>query len=257
MRRLVMLVATATTAASLGACGGTDVVVMGRLANQNSSGGVDTVAVADLPVRLLPFDRDEVFDSLTKAAPEPEPPVPDSLLQLQQQIATAQDAYQSYETAWADARDSLQSLSQRMQRTSRASGEYTVLYREFGDLESKEKAARQQMDQAFQKFTSLQSRFAEQSQEIRAQRQTWADNAYASVDSVFGAKYDALGLEELADTTSAAGVAVFHPKKGKWWVYARYSLPYSELYWNVPIEVTGDSIRVILSRENAQTRPRL
>ena len=45
---------------------------------------------------------------------------------------------------------------------------------------------------------------------------------------------------------------------GNWWVHARQELPYSELYWNVPISVeTGDPLQVRLTRENAQVRPKL
>ena len=39
---------------------------------------------------------------------------------------------------------------------------------------------------------------------------------------------------------------------------ARYELPYTELYWNVPIDATrGDPNEVMLTRENAQERIKL
>ncbi len=258
MRRLVLLVAIASFATTLGACGGADVDVLARLVNPNDAGGADTVALADLPVHLLPFDRDAVFDSLTKVSSQPEPQIPDSLLQLQQQIASAQEQWQDAENSWAQARDSLKTISDRLKSLSRGSPEYRVLFQDFDAVDQREKTARQRMDQAFARFTELQSRFSAQSQEIKAQRDAWGNDAFASVDSVFQAKMDAMGRDEMTDTTNAAGAAVFHPKKGKWWVYARYELPYTELYWNVPVEVGGgDPIQIILSRDNAQKRPKL
>lgn len=257
MRRLVLLVAVAAAATTLGACGNPEVTVMARLVNPNDAGGADTTALGKLPVSLVPFDRDQVFDSLAKASSTPEPEIPDSLLQLQQQIADAQDTYQQAETEWAQARDSLQTLSKRMQGMSKSSGEYTLLYRDFNALDDKQKSLRKTMDAAFDTFTGMQRRFADESQEIKAARQTWSDGAFASVDSVMEAKIEQLGREEMVDTTDAAGVVTFFPKKGKWWIYARYQLPYQELYWNVPIEVTGDSVRIVLSRENAKKRTQL
>ena len=41
--------------------------------------------------------------------------------------------------------------------------------------------------------------------------------------------------------TDAQGIARFNVPEGRGWVYGRYTLPYEELYWNVPLELTGDS----------------
>ena len=61
------------------------------------------------------------------------------------------------------------------------------------------------------------------------------------------------------DTTDASGIADgFEAKAGDYWVTARYELPYTELYWNVPITVVrGDPIQVRLTRENATSRVKL
>jgi hypothetical protein len=60
------------------------------------------------------------------------------------------------------------------------------------------------------------------------------------------------------DTTNAAGVVRLRPRSGNWWLYARFELPYQELYWNIPVEVSrGDPIEIRLTRENAEVRPKL
>jgi hypothetical protein len=47
-------------------------------------------------------------------------------------------------------------------------------------------------------------------------------------------------------------------KPGVYWVYARYELAYTELYWNVMITVEGgEPLTVQLTRANAQERIKL
>ena len=46
-------------------------------------------------------------------------------------------------------------------------------------------------------------------------------------------------------------------REGRWWVHARWELPYRELYWNEPIEVEGgEPFTLTLSRQNAEVRPK-
>lgn len=245
--RVLTLVAAA---ALLVGCTG-DVVVQAQL---DQEGGA--MPLTGLPIRALPYDRDVVFDSLRAAYPEPEPPIPDSIMALQDSIAEAQVAYSQLENRWGTARDSLQKLSEALQGMSRASPQYRLLFSDFNAQESAEAGAKRQMDAAFTRFSNLQNRFATTQNEIRLRREQWADEAYASIDTVINLRLDDLGLEEAADTTDDNGVARFTLKKGQWWIHARYRLPFEELYWNVPIEVTGgDPLVVQLNRESAQTRP--
>ncbi len=62
----------------------------------------------------------------------------------------------------------------------------------------------------------------------------------------------------MADTTDENGFAQLRGiKKRQWWVFARYDLPLEELYWNVPVQVTGGQVRLELTPQNAQLRPKL
>lgn len=257
MKRLVLLTAIASTTLTAAACQQGEVYVVAQLVDPAADGAADTTAIADLPVRLLPYDRDAIFDSLGAAYSEPEPQIPDSLLALQQQIAVAQTEWQQAETEWAQVRDTLQAMSERLSSLSRASAEYRVLFNEFSDIEPREAQLNEQREQAFSEFTQLQSRLSQSSQEITALRSQWANEAFASVDSIIAVRLEALGLEEHADTTSAAGVASFEVPPGEWWVYARYELPYNELYWNLPVEIPSGEFTIRLTRENAEVRPKL
>jgi hypothetical protein len=254
MKRLLMLSAAALSL-GLGACGGGEVVV------QASIEGADGQAkpLARMPVRLLPFDRDEVFTELEQAHGTPQPAIPEDLMALQDSIAAANQQWSDAQAIWGAARDSLKVLSDRMRNMSRGSGQYVVAFREFTSQEGLVQQAERASNSAFARFEGLQARYNEQAETVRLQREQWADEAFGGVDSAFAAREDAAGRRQLADTTDANGVARLEGvKQGQWWLYARFELPYEELYWNVPVEVEGgEPVTVQLNRQSAQVRPKL
>ena len=241
----------------LAACGGGPEVVVRTALQQD--GAAEPVTLESLPVRLLPYDRDAIFDSLEAASPEPEPAIPPEIAARQAEVQTAQSQWNVAEERWATVRDSMRLLSEdlkrREQQGQRATPQYQQAYRDYQRLEAEEKRVEQAKDQAFARFDEMQKSVLTAADSIRAVREAWADRAFADFDKVVAAKVKEAGREEMADTTGADGTVRFKAPKGRWWVYARYALPYEELYWNVPIEVTGDSATVTLSRENAQARP--
>jgi hypothetical protein len=254
MRRSVF---TAAVAASLGlaACGGSEVVVQAQLEGE---GEAQTIALRDLPIRLLPYDRDAIFDSLRAAYPEPQPEIPAELQQLEAQISQAQSEWQTAEQRWIVVRDSLQRMSSAMQRMNRQSGEYRVMFAEFTQLEGQESGLRRQSEQAFRRFEQLQGQYSAQADEIRVARENWADEAFAPVDSIIRFRMREMRRDEVWDTLGAQGTGRVNVQPGRWWVHARYDLPYQELYWNVPIDVTrGEQVQVMLNRQNAEVRPKL
>jgi hypothetical protein len=113
-------------------------------------------------------------------------------------------------------------------------------------------------DQAFRNFTSLQEQSIAAAEATRIRRENWADEAFAEVSTVIGAKLQASGNEIMYDTTDANGVSQFEVPPGEWWVSARYELPFTELYWNVRIDLSrGEPFPLTLTRANAQERPKL
>lgn len=255
MRRPVWLIGTLIVAGVASACGGGEVVVQAQLAGE----GQEARPISDLVVRLLPYDRDVVFDSLQEAAERPQPAIPDSLVTLQERVTEAQRDWNQLTARWNAVRDSLRGVRQRMDRLNRSSGEYRVLFNDFNALESEEQRLNRQTEEAFGEFTELQNRYVASSQEVKIQRQNWGDEAFASVDSVIDVRLDALGKDELVDTTSANGAAFFRSvSPGEWWVHGRLDQAYDELYWNVPIVVErGERVEVVLSQENADVRAKL
>ncbi len=240
----------------LTACGPTQIVVT---AETNAGDALAVRALGDLEIRLFPYNRDLIFDSLTAVAFRPEPAIPDSVLEAQAQVAAAQQAWRDAEGRWNVLRDTLQTLSESLEQMSRGQARYRLLFRDFQDLEEEYNDVERARDVAFTSFTSLQESSIAAADEIRLLRDQWGDEAFADAGLVMIAHERASGLLTMYDTTDASGIAAgFEAKAGDYWVNARYELPYTELYWNVPITVVrGDPIQVRLTRANATSRVKL
>jgi hypothetical protein len=98
------------------------------------------------------------------------------------------------------------------------------------------------------------------SDSVRILQESWADEAFAEIGTVFRARQLESGLDMAVDTTDAIGIARgnFRVAPGQYWIHARYPMTYTELYWNVPVTVErGDPVQVTLTRANAEERVRL
>lgn len=260
MRRSTILFAAAT-AVVLSACGSGELVVTAAVEvdDPTEEGATQVMPLSDVEVEIIPFDRDAVFDSLAQAAGTPEPEIPEDVLVAQDSIAEAQGRWQAMQTRWNTLRDTLQTISRQMERYNRGEARYVALFREFQELEGQYNRVERQVDQAFARFDSIQKANIERANEIRIQRENWADEAFAGVGEVYAAKVRASGLKMHVDTTDAQGITRFQAlKPGQYWVHARFELPFTELYWNVPVEVPrGEPFTLELTRANAEERPKL
>ena len=238
------------------ACGPTQVVLTAETEVDDPEQGTVVRPLANLEVRFYPFDRDQVFDSLTQAASSPEPPIPQDLLDAQAEVAAAQEAWRSAETEWQSLRDNLENINRELQGLSRGESRYVQLYNEFQEAEREVGGAERSMEQAFARFTELQEASIARTDEIRLLREQWADEAFAEVGAVFDAKSTMSGRDILVDTTDANGTITTALREGQWWVSARQELPFNELYWNVMFTVEGgDPVTVTINRGNAVERP--
>ena len=244
--------------ALLSGCGPTQVVVIAEISLDGPSQG-EPRALGDLEIRMFPYDRDLIFDSLTAAAETPEPPIPDSVLAAQNQVAAAQRAWRETDARWNVLRDTLRTITDELDQLSRGQRQYRALFNEFNDLDDEYAAVERRRDSAFEEFTSLQAASMVAAEQTRLIREQWADEAFAEVGAVMDLHERASGLMTLYDTTDASGLADgFEAKAGDYWVTARYELPYIELYWNLPVTVVrGEPQQVRLTRDNATVRPKL
>ena len=222
--------------------------------------GMVAQPLSDIEVQLLPFDRDAVFDSMEAAFGMQEPSIPESLIADRERLREVQLEWQEHQERWTSIRERLTGLSERMEGLNRGEALYVTLYRQWIALEEELGTVELQMNASFDNFSILQELTIEASDSIRALRERWADRAFEGVGEVFFAKLQASELDMVTDTTDASGVARENltVKPGRYWIYARYELTYSELYWNFPIDVeAGEPIVIALTRANAEERIKL
>lgn len=240
------------------ACGPAEVVVTIEIEVPNPEGeGTVVRPLSDVEVQLIPFDRDAVFDSLATAYGTPEPEIPQDLIERREAVQEAQAAWDDATREWSTIRDTLQKLSDALEQYSRGESRYVTLFNEWQDWDARLGDAEAERDATFEVFDSLQQGTIRESDSIRILQDNWGDDAFADVPTVFAEKHRASGLDWVVDTTDASGVARGNlmVEPGDYWVHARYELPYTELYWNVPIEVQrGEPMTVRLTRENAEER---
>jgi len=238
----------------LAACGPAEVVVSVEI--QTAEG--EPRPVGDLEVQLIPFDRDQVFDSLEAAYGTPEPEIPADVLEAQQAIAEAQAEWQLQLQREGELRQQLQDVVSELEGLNRGMARYRELFDQEGQLRREFEAASAAAEAAFQEFTDLQAANIAAADSIRIVREAWANDAFAEVDIAFTQRFDATGLETAVDTTDASGVARLAVAPGTYWVYARFERANDELYWNEMVEITGGEPFVItLDMDNAETRPLL
>ena len=242
----------------LAACGPGRVAVSAEIdvPDPEAEGQMVTRPLADVEVQLIPFDRDLVFDSLTRAFPTPEPEIPADLLAAQEEIAAAQAEWNAAETTWGNGRARLQEILDEMEPLNQAEARYVTLFREFQDVETQVARAERIKDQAFRRFTGLQEGYLQRRDSMRIIRDQWADEAYGPAFDVFALKLREIGEAIVVDTTDAQGYALIEVPPGQWWVHGFFEQAYSELYWNLPITVErGEPVQVRLNRSTAEIRP--
>ena len=151
-------------------------------------------------------------------------------------------------------------MTTALEQYNRGEATYVVLFREWNDFDGELGSVERQMNRSFENFTNLQEGTIEASNTIRMMRDNWGDEAFSGAGEIFLAKMRASGLDAAADTTDASGIARqnLRVKPGQYWIHARYELAYTELYWNIPVElIRGEPIQLSLSRANAEERIKL
>jgi hypothetical protein len=237
----------------LAACPGNEVTVQ-VLTEAGEEGNLRPVA--NHVIQFLPYDRDSVFEALAERAETPEPPIPEDLQVAFDSVANLQERWRQLEDQWSETREELRGISNRLQGVDPRAREYRQLFERFNQLEARERQLNRQRTQAFERFDELQRQTLERADSVRAVREAWEDVAFRDYNSVVDSIMDARGMEVRHDTTNADGFKTVRLRGSPWWVHSRISVPFGELYWNVPIDPAEvDTLR--LSPENADRRLRM
>ena len=106
---------------------------------------------------------------------------------------------------------------------------------------------------AFQAFDELQRQTLARADSARGVIEAWEDIAFIDYMDIEAEILQDLGREIAYDTTDAGGAVTTSLPDGTWYIHTRLSLPFSELYWNVPVDPAAtDTIQ--LTSGNAEER---
>ena len=216
----------------------------------------------DIEVRLLPYDRDAIFDSLTALAPNPRPEPTEEQRAARDARNQAQDEWLGAQDRWNTLRDTVKKLVDELAELNPAMNTYRRIHAEYTRMERELARVNRMQWPLFERFDSLDRALRAEAQVLEARLDEWGDEAFRDLWSVINAKVEASGLAEFADTTGtkADGVALFHQHQvppGAYWVHARRRRTHDELYWNVMATVArgeNEAVVLVLDESNAEVR---
>ena len=238
----------------LAACGPAHVAVVVQL--EDAEGG--PTPLDDIEVRLLPYDRDAIFDSLSALASTPRPEPTEEQRAARDARVQAQDEWLGAQDRWNTLRDTVKKLTDELAELNPAMNRYRTLHAQYTRLERELAGVERTQESLFERFDSLDRATSAEAQMLEALQVEWDTEAFRDVTGVIAAKVEASGLDEAADTTGADGVAPFEDKDvvpGTYWVHARHRRTHEELYWNLMVTLArGANDAVVLDESNAEVR---
>ncbi|MCE2398942.1 MAG: hypothetical protein J4F34_07935 [Gemmatimonadetes bacterium] len=237
----------------MAACGPAQIAVVVQLEDAEGA----PAQLDDIEVRLLPYDRDAIFDSLTALASTPRPEPTEDQRAARDARIQAQDEWLGAQDRWNTLRDTVKKLTDELAELNPAMNTYRRIHAEYTRMERELARVDRAQGSLFERFDSLDRATSAEAQMLEALQVEWADEAFRDIGSVIDAKVEASGLAEAADTTGAKadGVALFEVPPGTYWVHARHRRTQDELYWNVMVTVArGENEAVVLDESTAEVR---
>jgi len=202
------------------------------------------IVAPNLPLVILPYDRDSLLDLLERQAVRPRPHVAtlDSLFAAFRvpylEVARAAHAVGRY-------RDSMTTLKTAMDTLPRGDEAYRLRFQLFAQLSDSLERSEARREQATTALRRARRTFVPLNDSLRQEVRDWEETTFRGYDSLVTALADRTDRTGLTDTTDSAGHATMRVGRGAWWVYARawdVEDPNSEWYWNV--QITGDTVRL-------------
>jgi hypothetical protein len=210
--------------------------------------------VADLPVVVLPYDRDSIIAAMEAAAeyPRPHEAELDSLFRAFREVFIP---FARVNLRERQLRDTLSALNARLDTLPRNSEEYREIYSAVTALHDSLPPIAERLHALTDSLDRVRRRANPRIDSLRREVDRWEDITFRGYEQATEATAKRTGLTPEQQTTGPRGWATFSLKGGPWWIYVRAwdaSDPNAEWYWNVP--VSGDTVR--LTPENGVRRPR-
>jgi len=217
----------------------------------------DGVALAQLEVTALPFDREALRDSLAEASASPRP----RFAELEEDLASYErpDISQLTEAflPWQAIHDSVKHLADSLSNAGAdSSPQYAMAYDRLREQYQRLAQSSVDRDAALKEQVGddrqLAARAAAAADSLRAWEASALDHFPALADSAMAR--DDRGIH--VATTNAEGIAEFRLAPGRWWIVSTWvdpENPFREYHWNVGVVVRRFGGRLVPLHEGNGT----
>jgi hypothetical protein len=214
----------------------------------------DSEPLVGVAVTALPYDPQQLLDSLAARDTTPRPDFPGLEGELRSFTRPAPAADDSLDRAWRATQDTTRRLADSLRRLDRHAPGYAAAYGRFRQLYRRLVERSGARDAALRGPTADVRALAERAGRAADSLRAWERSAYAGFDTAAALAVEASGREPVAAETDADGWAHFDLPSGRWWVVLQLrhpENPFLEYTWRVPLTVAGFPVRVPLSGRNA------
>ena len=202
---------------------------------------MDTISIAGLEVTALPFDPDRILDSLTIAAPRPQPSFPELEEMLARYRRPDLGLFREVSGPLRELRDSVERLADSLNGADRRLPAYASRYARFRRMYGRLAQRAGERDAQWRQISGDELQLARRAQQAADSLRAWEEEAFAAYAELTAQATIREGRAVHGDTTDAEGAVILRLEPGSWWIVARWldpDNPFQEFYWSVPIRTT-------------------
>lgn len=203
---------------------------------------LDHEGLSGAQVAAIPFDPDEILDSLDGSTADPRP----TFAALEETLFAFEPsddvALAAINEPWLALRDSVAALSESLQAMDRMDPAYATAYERFRTQYAEFTRRTAQRDRELSTLDGNAVELARWAQAAADTLRTWERMVYAPYDSLASSALAASGKEAHAFTTDTHGTVHVTLQPGTWWLVVRRAdseNPFLEYYWNARVRVNG------------------
>ncbi len=199
-------------------------------------------ALTDLEIHILPFDPDELLDSLESAADAPKPSFPELEASLRTYRRRTDGEFADASETWHATRDSVEDLSRQLFEIDRASALYRARYRDFRELYSRLMRRGAERDVAIRSLTAQDRQLAGRAGAAADSIRLWEARNLREYPRLASERLEDLGRPAATVVTDEEGGALLGVAPGRWWLLAKMKHPenpFLEYHWNELIHTRG------------------
>jgi hypothetical protein len=199
------------------------------------------VPIVGLEVAALPFDPDQILDSLAAVATTPRPTFPDLEAEMLAYQRPQSDQVDQVTRPWRALRDTAELLADSLNAADRSDPAYPAAYNRFRQLYQRLALRGAERDAALRRLNGDHRDLAQRAAAAAESLRTWEYETYSDYADVAAAALLREGRQVTEASTGPDGEARLTLPPGRWWVVARLTdpdNPFVEYYWSEPVTVT-------------------